>query len=1229
MKDLKRLSQNVCNSLRSSVVLFDLPRVVEELIFNSVEACATKVFIHLNVGTYYIKVEDDGYGITRDGLVLLGENLASRVHLLPDTEAYSGSVVCRGETLGSLSDVSLVEVLSKARGKPNSYCKIIKGRKCLFLGISDQRDVVGTTVIVRDLFYNQPVRRKYIQSSPKKVLHSVKKCVLRTALANPEILFKVVDLESEAELLCTLPSSSPLHLISIFFGDEVSGSLQEIAFSDKDIKISGYISGPRDSFSTKAFQYVYINSRFVCKGPIHNLLNSLASSLQSSTEIKFHNGKRPRTQAYPAYILNISCPISMYDLTFEPSKTILEFKDWTVVLSVLKQVIWHFWEKLLAQQSQGKAFSNNDAVPIESEIQNKVASKSYTTRKRKDVVQSPQCSSHPKAKSSVDFKNYRPAGTVKRLLPELKPCQSNSGDVCQVNCSYQGQIADKEASFSFKRDHMRCAKTCSGMSTSNFDSAFMEDPVFSFEILKANSDTDCLGFKWGDNSCRGHRSLENVSAQMSHNRDPCYVKNNTEDATRFVSRVGFDKLDLKANQVNEFEHLNSESYATCSPVEFESGHSKHLPLHDFRHFPGVGYDSKTSKLGLVWHQPVDDSVLEKCQAMRELDILLGDSVNPFSPVYSSFTKESSSRGGLTTQLWGNGSNYVPNETERYIGSPHCASGRTLFDDFTCIHNFVAKSMISKNDFGMTEGVERSLKNMSDNSEGTLYATSFKGKKFNYIDCFSPDKSWCYGQPPDGINFRVKVNDEPDRWFLDHSDAIYSDNPRRHAFDGHMDVADSILKHKKDKLETQDSRLSHGHLNIRSGRSQSAPPFYKGKCKFSIVNICHHTTVEGKEYLGAKFKPGTVCSFSELAQPSNASQPLLEASLVEISPCSRESSGKVSVTEPTDEMLDNKQPQKADYNNAISNAIEGFGTDGLGYASRNLTKWRNHGSQPTGREMRHNNNDDILDISSGLLHLTGSTLVPDSISRECLENARVLLQVDRKFIPVMAGDTLIIIDQHAADERIRLEELRRKVLSGEGNNVSYLDEEQDLILPEIGFQILHNYADQIQKWGWICNICTECSESFVKDMNLMNKRPHAVTLLAVPCILGIDLTDKDLLEYLEQLAETDGSSTLPPAVIRILNFKACRGAIMFGDSLLPSECSLIVEELKATSLCFQCAHGRPTTAPLLNMVSLHEQLTMLEVRHHAPQNAWHGLSQHKPSIDRARQRLASAKRFQKG
>ncbi|EPS57534.1 hypothetical protein M569_17283, partial [Genlisea aurea] len=120
---------------------------------------------------------------------------------------------------------------------------------------------------------------------------------------------------------------------------------------------------------------------------------------------------------------------------------------------------------------------------------------------------------------------------------------------------------------------------------------------------------------------------------------------------------------------------------------------------------------------------------------------------------------------------------------------------------------------------------------------------------------------------------------------------------------------------------------------------------------------------------------------------------------------------------------------------------------------------------------------------------------------------------------------------------------------------------------------------------------------------------------VPCVLDVDLTDIDLLEFLQQLADTDGSSTVPPSVLRILNNKACRGAIMFGDSLLPSECSLIVEELKRTSLCFQCAHGRPTTVPVVDLEALRKSIVKL-----SPDEAWHGLRPHRISLDRCEQRL---------
>ena len=80
-------------------------------------------------------------------------------------------------------------------------------------------------------------------------------------------------------------------------------------------------------------------------------------------------------------------------------------------------------------------------------------------------------------------------------------------------------------------------------------------------------------------------------------------------------------------------------------------------------------------------------------------------------------------------------------------------------------------------------------------------------------------------------------------------------------------------------------------------------------------------------------------------------------------------------------------------------------------------------------------------------------------------------------------------------------------------------------------------------------------------------------------------------YLHQLADTHGSAVLPPAVIRILNAKACRSAIMFGDPLLPSECAELVSALKATQLCFSCAHGRPTMAPLVNLQALRNQISM--------------------------------------
>ncbi|CAL5326480.1 unnamed protein product [Camellia sinensis] len=333
MRDIKHLPEAVRSSVRSGIVLFNLTRVVEELIFNSLDARATKVSVAVGVGTHYIKVVDNGCGITWDGLVLLGERYAtSKVDQLANTNAISGSFGYRGEALSSISDVSLLEVITKAHGRPNGYRKVMKGCKWLYLGIDDGRQDVGTTgsfCISFDLFSKnslgslQSLFGIYFTTNQfgGSISNLVKKFVLRIAIVHPKVFFEVVDIESEDELFCTTPSSSPLSLLTSGFGIEIFSSLHELNVSDGVLKLSGYMSSPRDTSFVKACQ-------FVCIREVDYLVSvqRFNSSDLQEANMKLQNGKRSRSQTYETYILNLSCPRSWYDITFEPSKTSVEFK---------------------------------------------------------------------------------------------------------------------------------------------------------------------------------------------------------------------------------------------------------------------------------------------------------------------------------------------------------------------------------------------------------------------------------------------------------------------------------------------------------------------------------------------------------------------------------------------------------------------------------------------------------------------------------------------------------------------------------------------------------------------------------------------------------------------------------------------------------------------------------------------------------------------------------------
>ncbi|CAA7035665.1 unnamed protein product [Microthlaspi erraticum] len=1048
MKTIKPLPEGVRHSMRSGIIMFDMARVVEELVFNSLDAGATKVSIFLGVVTCSLKVVDDGSGVSRDDLVLLGERYAtSKFHDFSDEERASESFGFRGEALASISDISLLEITTKATGRPNGYRKVMKGSKCLHLGIDDGRRDSGTTVTVRDLFYNQPVRQKYLKSSPKKVLDSVTKCVFRIALVHSNVSFSVLDVESDAKLIQINPSSSAFSLLMRDAGTEASNSLSRVNVTDGVLNVSGYISGPGDSF--KALQYICILIS------ASSYVHLLSSAVQVSFECKKDDwrptdglkaGIRNRLQSNPGYILCITCPRHLYDFSFEPSKTNVEFKNWEPVLGFIERIVLANWKKdtsLELFDGGADLLAKGDRHDVLDDM----------IRLQKDWPEAME----PTRKKLKRSDDQAPCSDIKK-----------DGDYFS-----QGKDEGSESVMPMILNDKQSSSLIRVLETRETREGGSYCDVFS----------DTLGV-------HGMATTPNCSLESSWQDTDWFTPHRSSD--RGSVGIGED-FNISPIDTAEFCSYGNNFFRTKCFSSVNVGNSDADSLF------------LSSEWSPMFSMPPSATNWESNKQTGSLRLERMPDPDHFSAASNiKFDHE------VTPQM-------------------HCREICT--DSFTDIQN-----------------------------------------------CSQPDGIKCKSS-----------------WGHADNVAIEEDSVR------------------KDKFSYRDGTQKNFGKQM-SRRSHSAPPFHREKKRFVSLSCRSDTKLK-------KSDPSEFDDLECLTQPCDASHMHTKGKILD--------DVSYDHIKETEKRLTSGSDLKASAGNRTVNmetqgegGDEDFSSEESLDPIKSTTKWRHNCSVSQVAKDSHelHDQDCVLDICSGLLHIrSDESLVPGSINRHSLEHAKVLQQVDKKYIPIVACGTVAIVDQHAADERIRLEELHKKVLAGEARTITYLSADQELVLPEMGYQLLQSYSEQIKNWGWLCNINVEGSTSFKKNMSIIQRKPTPVTLNAVPCILGVNLSDVDLLEFLQQLADTDGSSTIPPSVLRVLNSKACRGAIMFGDSLLPSECSLIIDGLKQTSLCFQCAHGRPTTVPLVNLKALHKQIAKLGSR-----QVWHGFQRREITLVRAKSRLDEAK-----
>jgi DNA mismatch repair protein MLH3 len=205
-------------------------------------------------------------------------------------------------------------------------------------------------------------------------------------------------------------------------------------------------------------------------------------------------------------------------------------------------------------------------------------------------------------------------------------------------------------------------------------------------------------------------------------------------------------------------------------------------------------------------------------------------------------------------------------------------------------------------------------------------------------------------------------------------------------------------------------------------------------------------------------------------------------------------------------------------------------------------------------------------------------LPVNLDKWLLDDCITLGQSDRKYILVMSGEQLLAIDQHAADERLRLErfEARLDVSKGAGSVMKSIELHPPHVMQvaETTVDLLEHAAETFFHWNFKYEL---------------DRDACTVSLLEVPVVTGEVLTANDFLEYVDYVSTRTSfpvSMLRPPAVTRILASRACRGAIMFGETLELDRCSKIIDGLRSCNFPFQCAHGRPSIVPLFDIASAH-------------------------------------------
>ena len=352
---IKVLPENLANQIAAGEVVERPASVVKELVENSIDAGASRVEIDVELGgRRLMRVSDDGIGMIRDDAVLAFERHAtSKIYTLEDLAAI-GTLGFRGEALASIASVAKVELTTKVESESAATRVNVEGGR--LIDVKDAARATGTTISVRDLFFNTPARRKFMRSEATENYH-LTTIVTHYALAHPEIAFRFTS--NGREVINVSPARDLRERAFQIFGGGLLESLLPVSGGrDYIAKVSGFISAPRERRTTRDAQYFFINQRFVRD-------KTIAGGLLEGYRSVLPHG------VYPVAFLFLDVPLEEIDVNVHPAKTEVRFRRTEAVKDVIAQAIRESLAKAgieTERQRSGEFAAAATASPIEQRV---------------------------------------------------------------------------------------------------------------------------------------------------------------------------------------------------------------------------------------------------------------------------------------------------------------------------------------------------------------------------------------------------------------------------------------------------------------------------------------------------------------------------------------------------------------------------------------------------------------------------------------------------------------------------------------------------------------------------------------------------------------------------------------------------------------------------------------------------------------------------------------------